>query len=164
MKLSIIVPAYNEEKNLGATIEWIIDFLKRKNFSGDYEILVFNDYSSDETGEIADAWAKKDNRIRVFHNSRNMGFGYNYRKGVEEARGEYVIMIPGDNENSNDSIWNLFEAIGRADVIMSYSANPETRPVYRRIISWIYVKMLNLFFNLHVKYYNGNTLNKPAIK
>ncbi len=162
MKLSIIIPAYNEEKSLEAAVVWISGLLREHTFT-DYELLIFNDCSKDQTGEIADWLAKTDSHLRVFHNPVNRGFGYNYRKGVEEARGEYVMLFPGDNENSDPSLWNLIGAQGQADIITSYTENTEARPLSRRIISWLYVQILNSLFGMHMKYFNGLCLQKTQL-
>ncbi|HEY4499668.1 MAG TPA: glycosyltransferase family 2 protein [Candidatus Paceibacterota bacterium] len=162
MKLSIIVPAYNEEKSLAAAIQWISHLLKEKNFS-DYELLIFNDCSKDATGAIADGLAKSDAHIRVFHNPTNLGFGFNYIKGVEEARGEYITLFPGDNENADPTLWNVIGAIGKADIVIGYTENTEARPLSRRFISWLYGKILNLGFGLHIRYYNGMSLYKREL-
>lgn len=162
MKLSIIVPAYNEEASLEAAIQWISNLLKEKKFT-DYEILIFNDCSKDRTGAIADRLAQEDQHIRVFHNPINKGFGYNYRKGVEEAQGEYVMLFPGDNENSDPTLWRIIEALGRADIITSYTENTEVRPLMRRIISKLYVIILNAGFGLRLHYFNGICLQKTQL-
>ncbi len=51
----------------------------------DYKILIFDDCSSDKTGEIAEDLARKHQKIKVIHNKRNMGLGYNFRQGVKLA-------------------------------------------------------------------------------
>jgi len=159
--ISIIVPAYNEEGNLRATIEGVVDIVS-KRFSN-YEILVFDDFSTDRTGEIADSLAMNNLHIKVIHNERNMGFGYNYTKGVDLAGMQYVMMIPGDNEITYESIANICDAAGIADIIVPYTVNMEIRPLSRRIISRAFTKLMNLITGLNLKYYNGPCLHKSEI-
>jgi glycosyltransferase involved in cell wall biosynthesis len=159
--LTVIVPALNEEANIRAatqTIQAAID----DRFS-DYEILIFNDGSNDNTGAIAEELSKKNEKIRVIHNERTMGFGYNYRKGVELARFDYIVMLPGDNEISEESIKKIFNSIGKADIVIPYTLNPEVRPLLRRIISRFFTTVLNLSFGLRIRYYNGPVIHKSKI-
>ena len=71
--ISIIIPAYNEEKNLADAVKTINAAVK--SVFKDYELLILDDGSSDGTGVIADNLAKKNAKIRVIHFSRNRGFG-----------------------------------------------------------------------------------------
>jgi glycosyltransferase involved in cell wall biosynthesis len=151
--LSVVVPALNEERNLGAAVESIVGALGDR--VSDYELLVFNDCSTDATGAVADGLARENARIRVVHNPRNMGFGYNYTKGVELARMEYVVMLPGDNEVPGASIRAILEALGRADMVIPYIATPWVRSVQRRMISSSFTRLMNVLFGLRVRYLNG---------
>ena len=83
--LSVIIPALNEARNIKGCVEEVLAAVDGR-FS-DYEILIFDDGSTDGTGAIADDIAVGNKQIRVIHNGRTMGFGYNYRTGVEQALG-----------------------------------------------------------------------------
>jgi len=159
--ISVIVPAYNEEENLtGAVLS--IKSAAADNFSG-YEILIINDCSSDKTGIIADDISKKDPNIRVFHNPRNMGFGYNYRMGVGLATKDYIGLIPGDNEILEESIKGIFSCVGKADMVLPYHTNSEVRSFLRRSLSGSFTALLNLLFGYRLKYYNGPVVHKREI-
>ena len=162
MNLSVIIPAYNEEKNIRSTVERLVSIFKDKVLN-DYEILIFNDKSTDRTGEIVDKLAREHKEVRVIHNPTNKGFGYNYKKGVDLAQGKYVLMIPGDDETDLDSIDSLFNSIGKADLILSYTVNMEVRKIFRRIVSGIFVKFLNAMFGLRLKYYNGICIHRTDL-
>ncbi len=159
--ISVVVPAYNEEERLEGTIA-AIDASLGDGFS-DHEILIFNDKSTDRTGEIADGLREKDNHIRVVHNPVNMGFGYNYKEGVRLAKKEYVIMIPGDNEIPREAIKKIFTQVGRADIIVPYTANMEVRPYSRQIISKAFTGLMNLISGLDLAYYNGTCVHKTSL-
>lgn len=161
--ISIIVPCYNEEGNLRGTIEAINGALASvKRFSG-HEILIYNDRSTDSTGAIADAIAKTDRSVKVIHNQRNMGFGFNYTDGVRRATKDYVMMVPGDNEIPLEAITRVMAKAGDADVIIPYTANPEVRPFSRRVISRAFVALINTMFGLDLVYYNGTCLVKSRL-
>jgi len=152
--VSIIIPAYNEEKNLAQTIKFLLDRLN-ENIISDFEILVFDDNSTDNTGKIADDLAEKYPQIKVIHNPRNMNLGYNITKGFQLATKEYCGFIPGDNETEPETLDNIFQNLGKADIIIPYIKNPEVRPWGRRFLSKTYIAIINIAFGLNMKYYNG---------
>lgn len=154
--LSVLVPAFNERDNLAATVERL---LRALNVSvEDFEIIIVDDGSSDGTGVVADRLAEQYPLVRVLHNPRNMGLGYCYLRGVETARGNSFVYIPGDNTWPQRSFLELFGNLGKADLVTSYSTNPEVRPLGRRIISALYTRILNLLFGFRLRYYNGLTI------
>lgn len=159
--ISIIVPALNEERNIEDTIKEILIAVDER-FS-DFEILIFDDASSDNTGTIAEELAAKNKNIKVIHNEKTMGLGYNYKKGVELAKNDFIIMPPGDNSYASSYIERLFDAINRTDIIIGYNVNYWIRPLSRRIISKTFTLIMNLLFGLRIKYYNGLTIHKREI-
>lgn len=160
--VSVIIPAYNEEKNLVQTVKFLLDRLNENSIS-DFEVLIFDDNSTDNTGKIADELSEKHPQIRVIHNLRNMNLGYNITKGFQLASKEYCGFIPGDNETEPETLDNIFLALGQADIIIPYIKNPEARPWGRRILSKTYVIIINIAFGLNMKYYNGMCYFKTSM-
>ncbi|MBI5641873.1 MAG: glycosyltransferase family 2 protein [Deltaproteobacteria bacterium] len=161
--VSIIVPCLNEEGNLRGTIESIKEALASAKAFSDYEILIFNDFSTDGTGKLAEEIKKTEKGVKVIHNPRNMGFGYNYTEGVRLARKDYIIMVPGDNEIPAEAIRQVLSQAGEADVIIPYTANTHVRALSRRVISKLFVIIINTLFGLNVIYYNGTCLIKSSL-
>jgi len=159
--ISVIVPAFNEEGNLRVTVEGIEDILNAR--FNEYEILIFNDCSTDQTGKIANDLAKKNHKIRLIQNPQNMGFGYNYVKGVDLATKNYIMLIPGDNEISEQSIGKICDLIGEADIIIPYTVNTQVRPFSRRVISRVFTQLVNLIAGLNLHYYNGPCIHRSDI-
>lgn len=158
ISLSVIIPALNEAKNIEAAITGVRRELDAAHIT-DAEFLVMTcldrDGKSDGTVDIVRRLAVDDPRIRSVHVDGYQKLGEKYRNAVKLATKEYIIMIPGDNENDPSSFREIFQRIGTADMILSYTVNPKLRPMHRRIISWIYTKSLNLLFRHHLHYYNG---------
>ena len=152
---TIIVPALNEEGLLGPTLDQIIEIMK--NGFEDFEILVFDDASTDRTGEVAESYAKKYKNIRVIHNSTTSGIGYSYKKGIEIATKEQYILIHGDNEIGAELMKRLFGSVDEADFIISY-IEEDSRSGTRRLLSKLFTKLINGLFGLNVRYYNGPNL------
>ncbi|MBI5492182.1 MAG: glycosyltransferase family 2 protein [Deltaproteobacteria bacterium] len=163
--ISIIIPCLNEEANLRGAVDCVKEALKDSNRFSSYEILIFNDFSTDDTGRIAEEIKKEEKGVRVIHNERNMGFGYNYTEGVRLAKKDYIIMVPGDNEIPAEAIKKIFAHVGVADIVIPYTANPEVRGFSRRVISRLFVILINGLFSMKVAYYNGTCVIKsPLLK
>lgn len=157
--ISIIISALNEEHALPSTLDMIINGAARK--FGDYELLIFNDGSQDKTGEIADAYAAENNRIRVIHTPQNRGIGYSFRTGVEMASKKYIGFLPGDTSQSTiqEDIDTLFDAIIEADqtgadFVLEYIIS-DARSFFRKFISQGYAHLMNVLFLMNLKYFNG---------
>jgi glycosyltransferase involved in cell wall biosynthesis len=91
--LSIIIPAHNEESRLPDTLEQVIRFLQKQNFTS--EIVVVENGSTDRTYMIAQEFARKYGNVHVIQNGWR-GKGLAIQRGVQEAKGEYVFMCDAD--------------------------------------------------------------------
>ena len=159
--ISILLPAYNEEKNLQATVEEVVKALGDR-FQA-YEILVVDDCSSDRTGQIADSLAAANPNIKVLHNETNKGFGYSYRRGVAAAVCDYVGFFPADNCVPWQCMDAIFAQVGKADIILNFTSNIEIRVPMRRLLSRTYTGLMNLLFGLHFSIINGPTIHRRQI-
>lgn len=159
--ISIIIPALNEEGNIEDTVNTVRVALQDR--FRDSELFIFNDGSTDRTGIIADRLAKEDSRIKVIHNSKNMGLGWNFSEGVRLAQHKYTVLVPGDNEISGDSISKMFQLVGNTDIVMLYTVNTWIRPLARRVVSRTFVGLMNSLFNLTIRYYNGPCAIRTAL-
>lgn len=160
--VSIIIPAYNEETKLMPTVSFALEALSRHNIA-DFEIIIFDDASTDRTGEVADELVKKYSQIKVIHNPKNMNLGFNFVRGIQLAKKEFVGMVPGDNEIDPETLDNVFNALGRADIVMTYIQNPEVRPWGRRFLSATYIIIINTAFGFKMRYYNGGCYFKTSM-
>ena len=113
-QISIIVPVYNVEKYLSRCLDSIL----YQTFS-DFEILLINDGSTDNSGGICDKYAKKDKRIRVFHKN-NEGVSRARNTGLDNAKGDWITFVDSDDWIDKDMYYKLYnEAIlSEADIIM----------------------------------------------
>lgn len=100
MYLSIIIPAYNEEKRIGRTLRAVSDYLKKQTY--DYEILVVNDGSRDGTAPLVKNMEPEIPCLRLIDNAINHGKGYVVRQGMREAKGQIRLFTDADNSTSLD--------------------------------------------------------------
>lgn len=162
IEMSFIVPAFNEEENVGAVIIEIERARLAANIQH-LEVIAINDASTDNTLAVLKALAEVHPCIRVLNNERNLGLGGTYKRGVKEARGTFVIMVPGDNEHPADGILSILEMRGAADLVIPYVTNTGVRPLHRRIISRAFVALMNTLFWLKVPYYNGLVIHRTQL-
>jgi glycosyltransferase involved in cell wall biosynthesis len=112
-ELSIVIPAFNEEKRLGATLFRIRDyFAARSPALAGLEILVVDDGSSDATVRVAQDCARTVPCLRVLSNAGNRGKGYSVRRGMLEARGRLALFTDADLSSPIEECERLFTAIG----------------------------------------------------
>lgn len=157
-RLTIMVPAFNEEGNLEGTVKEIE--LGISNKLKTYEIIIINDFSTDNTRQIAEKLAKKNKKIRVINNKKNMGLGFNYREGIKYAKFEYYMYIPGDNQFPHQSLTRTLDLLGKSDIIIPYVTNMHIRPPIRQAISFLFTFLINALFNLRISYYNSHVIHR----
>jgi len=93
--LSIVIPAYNEEKRLPQTLRQVLDWIGRGDFSF-REVIVVDDGSRDGTARLVEEFAKTDACLRLARNPGNRGKGYAVRNGMLEAKGEWILYTDAD--------------------------------------------------------------------
>lgn len=123
--ISIIIPAYNEEKRLPATLERVVRYLEGTQWV-ENEILVVDDGSRDGTAEVAKAFAASHPNVRLLSNPGNRGKGYSVRHGMLEARGDWALFTDADLSAPIEELGKLFDAAhscGAAVVIGSRALN-----------------------------------------
>lgn len=133
-----------------------------RHFS-DWEILIFNDGSTDDTGAIAESLSQGNEKVWVFHHEKPRNVGACYAEAIEYASKRFLILVPGDNENDPRGLDSIFKLAGRADLILPYTENPEVRPALRQNLSQIFTLVLNLASGRRLRYYNGTVLHEVAL-
>jgi dolichyl-phosphate beta-glucosyltransferase len=93
-ELSIVIPSYNEELRLPATLERIAEYVKASG--RDTEVLVVDDGSKDRTAAVAETFRPKFSSLRIVANGVNRGKGFSVRHGTQEARGRIVLFTDAD--------------------------------------------------------------------
>jgi glycosyltransferase involved in cell wall biosynthesis len=155
--ISVVIPAYGEEKNLRDAVASVLGSAERTGIR-DLEILIVNDGSRDRTGEVAEDIARQTPGVVVIHHPRNLGIGQSFLDGVKAARHSYVTLFPGDNGNAAATTDTLFRSVGKADVVATFVMNTEVRGWPRFVLSTLYTFIYVATFGIHLKYINGSAL------
>lgn len=120
MQISVVIPAYNEAKTIGATLDEVKGFLQ--NRFEDFEIIVVDDKSQDSTLEIVRTF----DGVKVIRNLKNHGKGYTVAKGVMAARGEWILFMDADNSTKISELDNFLKHINDYKIIIASRALPES--------------------------------------
>lgn len=105
-KVSIIVPVYNVEKYFSRCLDSILN----QTFQ-DFEILIVNDLTPDNSIKIAETFAEQDKRIRILHNDENSGAGWSRMVGYTNAKGEYITFCDPDDYLPKNALEVLYTAM-----------------------------------------------------
>ena len=141
-QVSIIIPAYNEEKRLGRTLEHVLSCVRERGWHA--EVLVVDDGSTDNTVQIVQQWQSDYPELFLIENAGNRGKGYSVRNGLLQASGKLVMFTDADLSSPIEEAERLFEAIeAGADVAIGsrwLDRQKQTRhqPLYRRFFGRCY--------------------------
>ncbi len=152
MRLSIVIPAYNEEKRIEETLKAITSYFDQKDFG--YEVIVIDDGSKDRTSEKVLAFQNKN--IRFLKNRRNRGKGYTVRRGMLEAEGETILFSDADLSTPIHEYEKLSFWINRGyDIAIASRGLAESRILVRqkwwreqmgKIFNWLVRKTMGFSF------------------
>ena len=116
--ISAFFPAYNDQVTIQPMVLEIDYILKQ--VSDDYEIIVVNDCSTDNTGEILDELRKHLPKLRVIHHKKNLGYGGALRSGFKAAKMDWIFYTDGDGQYDVKEIYSLLKHADTKDFITGY--------------------------------------------
>ena len=155
LDLTIVVPCFNEESNIAATLDTVAAAMQELPWS--YEVLVVDDGSSDRTVAVVERYLHQhlDFPIRLHKNPCNRGLTRSYVDGAFLGRGKYYRLVCGDNVEPKETLVKVFGALGAADMIIPFHQAVEGKSAFRRQLSQTYTTFVNILSGYHVRYYNG---------
>ncbi|TQV76260.1 glycosyltransferase family 2 protein [Denitrobaculum tricleocarpae] len=114
-EFSIVVPCYNEEGAIEETIDHLTSLISKDR---DYEIIVVNDGSTDETGKILTDLTSKHTNLNVLTHQKNRGYGAGLKTGIGRARGDLVVITDADGTYPNERIPELVDLCQDYDMVV----------------------------------------------
>lgn len=148
VSISVFFPCYNEQENVARTVEKALEVLEKLN--ADYELIIVDDGSADQTGQIADGIAERNGRVKVVHHRHNLGYGAALQSGFKAATKELVFYTDGDGQFDISEMPPLLSLMEQYDIVSCYRLNRRD-PVIRKINGWCWTKLVCLMFGLNVR-------------
>jgi glycosyltransferase involved in cell wall biosynthesis len=148
VSISVFFPCYNEQANVARVTEQAIGVLDE--LGADYEIILVDDGSADDTGRIADEIAAGNDRIHVIHHERNLGYGAALQSGFRAARKELVFYTDGDGQFDIGEMPALLPLMADYDIVSCYRISRQDNLV-RKMNGWLWTKVIGLMFSLKVR-------------
>ncbi len=154
MKLSIIVPAYNESERIGAMLAAYLPFFAERH--GDqFELIVSINNTTDNTAEIVRTWQARYPQVHLLDEPRPIGKGGAIMVGGAQARGDYIGFVDADGATPPAAFQDLVEKIGSAGLIIASRRLPGAvvsprQPRTRRVASWIFNWLVRRLFKLKI--------------
>ncbi len=159
---SFIVPAFNEEGNIAATVETITSAALESGLS-EIQIVVVNDGSTDGTAQVLQRVMTQYPHLHVVTHPVNQGFGAAFRSGMAAVRGDRCMIVPGDNDLERNFLLLMLRFRDSAELVMSFLVNTENRTLLRNVLSYLYRIAYLVAFRIHANYINGPCIYPTAL-
>ncbi|MDD5148288.1 MAG: glycosyltransferase family 2 protein [Candidatus ainarchaeum sp.] len=143
--VSVFFPAYNDSATIGKLAADAVALLRKEK--RDFEIIIVNDGSRDDTPKIIDGLAKKYPEVKAIHHKKNRGYGGALKTGFENARKDLIFYTDGDGQYDVKELKILLDNLGGFDGVNGYKIK-RNDAAYRIILGDIYRRFVKFFFAL----------------
>ena len=148
--LSVIIPAYNEEKRISNTLLEIDKYLSDQDYS--YEIIVVSDGSKDKTAAIVKKFSDLVKNLKLIDNKKNHGKGWVVRQGMLEAKGQYRLFMDADNATTIDHFEKMIPLFKQGFKVVIGSRDGKDAPGAKQAVSQSFLKrQLGNFGNILIQ-------------
>lgn len=159
--ISIVIPAFNEEATIVSVVEEARDVLQ--NITREYEVLVVDDGSTDETGALADEVARNDPaHVRVLHHETNKGFAGAIKTCYANASKDWVFLAPADKQVDLSELKNFVALTDGVDVVVGYRKH-RADGLRRELNSVVFHLLCRIFFGIKLKQISTSKLYRRAL-
>jgi len=164
MQLSIVIPLYNEAESLPELHDWIVRVMEQQQFS--YEILFIDDGSKDTSWEVITKLSQVNSSVKALRFQRNYGKSAALQVGFEAAKGEVVITMDADLQDSPDEIPELYRLIteDELDVVSGWKKvrhDPLSKTIPTKLYNWAARRITGIYlhdFNCGLKAYKSEVI------
>lgn len=159
LDLTIVIPCLNEEERIGPTLDAVASAMGELPY--DYEILVVNDGSTDQTRVVVEDYVRShpDLPIQLINNPHNRGVTRSYVDAAFQGRGKYFRLVCGDNAEPKETLLAILTELGKADMVIPYHLTVGKKPWFRKTLSRAYTDLVNALSGYTLHYYNGCALH-----
>ena len=163
-KISIVVPCYNEEKNINNFYEEMIKTLEKVKENYSYEIIFVNDGSNDQTEIEVKKVRKTDKNVILISFSRNFGKEAAIYAGLNNATGDLVALIDADLQHPPITILEMIKGINEGyDVVATKRKNRKGEPVIKSAFSKLFYKMMRMFIPIEKNVQDFRLMKKEVV-
>lgn len=163
-KISIVVPCYNEEKNINNFYEEIIKTLEKVKENYSYEIIFVNDGSDDQTEIEVKKVRKTDKNVILISFSRNFGKEAAIYAGLNNATGDLVALIDADLQHPPITILEMIKGINEGyDVVATKRKNRKGEPIIKSAFSKMFYKMMRMFIPIEKNVQDFRLMKKEVV-
>jgi glycosyltransferase involved in cell wall biosynthesis len=148
MRLSVVVPCFNEEGNIASVVVQAGEVGRK--LASELEIIVVDDGSTDDTARILSTLRAKVPELRVVAHPQNRGYGAAVRSGLQRAAMEYVFLTDGDGQFDLQELPAAVALLGQHDVIVGYRKERQDGR-WRQLWGRSWTALVNLVFGLRVR-------------
>jgi glycosyltransferase involved in cell wall biosynthesis len=148
MKISAFFPAYNEEQNIVKLAEKTSKVLSE--LCEDFEVIIVNDGSKDNTAGVSAELALRDKHVRVINHEKNKGYGGAVKTGLKSGRFEWVFFTDGDSQFDVEEIRELVKLSDKFDMIVGYRIK-RADPFNRKLNAFMWGSLVKFLFKFKVK-------------
>lgn len=136
LDLSVVAPLYNESQNVAPLVEWILEALA--SYPGNFEVILVDDGSRDDTWDRVAAAASADPRVRGVALGRNVGQTAAMMAGFDHAQGRVVVSLDGDLQNDPRDIPVLLQKLDEGyDLVCGWRQRRQDKFLLRKVPSWV---------------------------
>lgn len=158
--VSLIIPTYNDQETIGRLIDDATTLLGE--VCDDYEIVVCNDGSADDTLELIKAKASENPRVRILNHEVNRGYGATIKELYQSGTKEFLFSLPGDYQYAPKELIAMASGLATADLVIGWRVN-RNDPPRRKLQSFVYNLMLRCLYGNRHKDVNSIKLFRRAI-
>jgi glycosyltransferase involved in cell wall biosynthesis len=153
LSISFVLPMYNESANIRGSVETLKTIAS--TLTANYEIIVVDDASTDNSADIVEEIAAKDNTVKLLRLEKNSMFGGAFAKGFKSASKDVIMYMDSDMPVSEEDIQESFPLINDSDIVTGYSKIKKGDTLKRKIISGWYNLLVQTIFGLNIKDINS---------
>lgn len=148
LSISVFFPCYNEAGSIEKLVEKTVDVMKK--LSADYEIIIVDDGSTDQTNQIATKLTNTNDRLRLVTHQTNAGYGTALRSGFNAATKNLVFYTDGDAQFDIEELIGIIPLIEKYDIVSCFRIT-RSEGFIRKLNAWCWGKLVCILFAIHLR-------------
>ena len=156
MELSVIIPVYNEEKNIALLHQRLTEVIQK--ITSDYELVFVNDGSRDKTLELVKSTAHQDSHIRYINFSRNFGHQIAVTAGLDHCSGDTIVIIDADLQDPPEMIAEMYSKMKAEgyDVVYAKRKSRKGETFMKKLTAKVFYRLLQRITSVHIPVDTGD--------